>query len=55
MGRKVAVLMDGRMPSGTYNVPFSAKTATTSLASGVYFYRLQTPVGQQVRQMILVK
>lgn len=54
MGRKVATLVDRTMPVGTFNVTWNA-TATSGLASGVYFYRLETPVGQQIRSMVLLK
>ncbi len=54
IGRKVATLVDNHVPVGTFNVTFDAAT-NTALASGVYFYRLETPVGQKVRSMVLLK
>ena len=54
MGRKISTLVDRTMPVGTFNVTWDA-TATSALANGVYFYRLETPVGQQVRAMVLLK
>jgi hypothetical protein len=54
LGRQVATLVDDHMPAGTFHVAWNAGS-TGALASGVYFYRLQTPVGQQVRSMVLLK
>ena len=54
MGRKIATLVDRAMPVGTFDVTWDA-TANSGLASGVYFYRLETPVGQQIRSMVLLK
>ena len=54
MGRKIATLIEGTMPVGTFHVTWDA-AASSGLASGVYFYRLETPVGQQVRSMVLLK
>lgn len=54
MGRKISTLVDRTMPVGTFNVTWDA-TATSALANGVYFYRLETSVGQQVRAMVLLK
>ena len=51
LGREVMTLVDGRQVAGQHRVTFDGAT----LASGVYFYRLETPVGRQVRKMILVK
>lgn len=51
LGREVAVLVNGSMPAGAHSVTFDAST----LASGVYVYKLE--VGGQVmtRRMTLVK
>jgi hypothetical protein len=50
-GRQVAQLVDGVQPSGSYHVNWNALDVT----SGVYLYRLQTPVGQRTRSMVLLK
>jgi hypothetical protein len=51
LGREVAVLVDGIMPAGAHQVTFDA----SSLASGMYLYRL-TAGGQVItRRMMLVK
>jgi len=50
-GRLVHTLVDGQKTPGIYTVPFDAQ----NLASGVYFYRLQTESFSQVKRMILIK
>ena len=51
-GREVTRLLNGKtMSAGTHVVEFNA----TGLASGVYFYRLETPLNHQTRKMMLVK
>lgn len=51
LGREVAVLVNGEMPVGAHQVTFDA----SSLASGMYLYRL-TAGGQVItRRMMLVK
>ena len=51
LGRRVATLVDGIQQAATYTVTFDA----SHLASGVYIYRLQTPVQTITRSMLLVK
>jgi uncharacterized lipoprotein YddW (UPF0748 family) len=52
MGRMVAVLRDGnRVPAGSHTVQFDA----SSLASGMYIYRLETNSMSTSRAMLLVK
>ena len=51
LGRLVTTLVDGQITAGQHQVRFDG----ANLSSGVYFYRLQTPVGQMVRTMILMK
>lgn len=50
-GRQVAVLVSDRMNAGQHTVNFNG----SSLASGVYIYRLDTPSGSLTRKMTLVK
>jgi hypothetical protein len=51
LGRKVAVLADGRMQPGSYEKRWNAG----SLASGVYFYRLQTERFVETKKLLLMK
>lgn len=50
-GRKVATLVNGTQSAGVHQVAFDA----SSLSSGVYVYRLQTPQNVISRTMTLVK
>ena len=51
VGQEVATLVDGRLQAGTYEVPFDA----TQLASGVYFYKLNSSTQTETRKMVLLK
>lgn len=51
LGRRIAVLQNGRVSAGLHSVPFSAN----ALASGQYIYRLSTPTSTISRQVTLVK
>jgi subtilisin-like proprotein convertase family protein len=51
LGREVATLVNEYKTSGVYQVDFDA----SHLASGVYFYSLQTPNFTQTKRMLLVK
>jgi endonuclease/exonuclease/phosphatase family metal-dependent hydrolase len=51
-GRKVATLVNGRQVAGAQEVRFDA----SSLASGVYIYRLETATGANLtKKMVLIK
>jgi ligand-binding sensor domain-containing protein len=51
LGRRVAVLEDGRMSAGAHSVKFDA----TNLPSGVYFYRIEAGRFVATRSMFLTK
>ncbi len=51
LGQKVAELINRNMNSGTHNVEFNA----SNLASGFYFYRLETAGFAQTMKMLLIK
>jgi hypothetical protein len=51
LGREVAVLVDEKKPGGTYTIRFDG----TSLASGVYFYRLASGSFTRTLPMLLLK
>ena len=51
MGKEVNVLVDQYQEAGHYSYTFDG----SNLASGVYFYQLETPGRRLIRQMILLK
>ena len=55
LGVEVATLVDGRQKAGDYTAPFNTSTATLSLPSGVYFYRLQAGSFVSMKKLLLIK
>jgi hypothetical protein len=53
IGEEIAVLVSQEMEAGLYSIPFNA--AEINLASGIYFYRLNSNGYTQIRKMILEK
>ncbi|HEB83721.1 MAG TPA: T9SS type A sorting domain-containing protein, partial [Bacteroidetes bacterium] len=51
LGQEVARVLDQRMEAGFHQVSFDA----SKLASGVYFYRIDTPAFTDLKKMVLVK
>ncbi len=51
IGKEVATLVNGEKSAGTYNVTFNA----AKLASGIYFYRLETESFISIKKLILLK
>jgi photosystem II stability/assembly factor-like uncharacterized protein len=51
LGREVATLVNDNLQPGSYEVTFDA----TGLASGVYFYRLQTGEFTQTKRLLLLR
>ncbi len=51
LGKRVAVLQNGVQPAGMHSINFKA----SGLASGVYYYRIETDFGRQGKQMLLLK
>lgn len=55
-GRLVRTLIDGPEPAGTRSVTWNGRDdAGRTTASGVYFYRLDTPQGRITKKMTLLK
>jgi hypothetical protein len=50
-GTKVCTVVEGVLPTGTYNVQWKP----SNLATGVYFYRLEAGEAVQTRKLILLK
>ena len=56
LGQKVRRLIDGQLNAGEHNVEFDARdSGGSSLASGVYFYRLSAEQFTATRKMALMK
>lgn len=56
LGREVSTLVHEQQSAGTYSMPFRFGTGTIpSLASGVYFYRLQTGAYAETKRMLYIK
>jgi photosystem II stability/assembly factor-like uncharacterized protein len=51
LGRRVATLVDGEQNGGSHSVPWDA----SSVASGVYFYRLKAGDFVETKKMLLMK
>ncbi|MBZ0200656.1 MAG: T9SS type A sorting domain-containing protein [Ignavibacteriaceae bacterium] len=51
LGREIIRLVDEEKPGGNYSVEFKA----VNLASGIYFYKLQTEKFTQIKKMILLR
>ncbi len=56
LGRKVKTVFDGKLLKGHHEFDWDGTNdAGTSIASGVYFYRLQTASATKARKMLLLK
>jgi hypothetical protein len=56
LGKEVATLVNEEMKAGSYTVPFSASNGNTStLASGVYIYRLNAGSFVSTKKLVLMK
>jgi len=56
LGEKVKTLVNQTMNAGTYSAHWNGKDESgNSLASGIYFYRLETESFDQTRKMVLMK
>lgn len=55
LGQKVFRLIDEELPAGNHTVTFDTSKKGYSLATGVYFYKLETDDFKQSRKMLLIK
>jgi hypothetical protein len=55
LGSEVATLVNGRQEAGKHAVQFNTNRGTIGLASGVYFYRLETGSLVSVRKLVLMR
>lgn len=51
LGNEAAILVNEKLPAGNYEIKFDGK----NLASGIYFYKLQTENFSETKSMILLK
>jgi hypothetical protein len=51
LGREVASLVDGDMEAGNHHVQFDAR----SMASGIYFYRIEAENFTSVRKIVVMR
>jgi hypothetical protein len=51
LGQEVATLVNEKREAGRYEVEFN----TSTLPSGVYFYRLQTETFTETKKLLLLK
>ena len=51
LGRRVAVLVNGRLVAGNHDVKFDAK----GLSSGIYFYRIQAGSFMETKKLCLIR
>jgi len=55
-GRRVATLAEGPREAGVHTVEWNGRDSRgRAVASGVYFYRLETPRGALTRKMVLIE
>lgn len=56
LGSEVAVLYRGNLEAGRHQLQWSGNSdAGSSVSSGVYFVRMQTPVGVQTEKIVVMK
>jgi len=56
LGRLVKNLKSGFHEATTHNIEWDGRNRSgKEVASGVYFYRLRTPIGSNTRQMVLIR
>jgi len=55
LGTKITTLVDTRLSAGRHAISFSAANLRRTLASGTYFYRLQTETGSITKKMLYVR
>jgi hypothetical protein len=55
LGNEVAILVDGEEGAGLHTVTFDTNKRTLSLASGVYFYRLEAGAFVSTKKLVIMK
>jgi flagellar hook assembly protein FlgD len=55
-GRQVRVLIDGQFDAGPHQTVWDGRDAAgRAVASGAYFYALETPDGTSTRRLMLIR
>jgi hypothetical protein len=56
LGRKIAMLQNGFLPAGTHSVTWNGRSDSgEQMATGIFFYRLQSSNFDETKKMLLVK
>lgn len=56
VGREIAILVDGFQSAGRHEISFNlGNVKSNEITSGIYFYKLQTQRGYEIRKMIVIK
>jgi hypothetical protein len=56
LGQKVATLVDGVRPAGTYSIEWNGTSSSgTPVATGVYFYRMRTDKFTESKKMLFLR
>jgi len=56
LGQSVRTVIDEQMPAGNHTVTWDGRNSSGgTVASGVYFYRVQTQFGAETKKMIMLK
>ena len=56
VGREIAILFDGFQSAGRHEISFNlGNVKSNEITSGIYFYKLQTQRGYEIRKMIVIK
>ncbi|HXF48338.1 MAG TPA: FlgD immunoglobulin-like domain containing protein [Verrucomicrobiae bacterium] len=56
LGQEVLTLVDGEKPAGTHQIVWNGRDENgTAVASGIYFYKLETASFKEVKRMIFLK
>ena len=56
LGQQITTLVSGNLPAGSYSVQWNGLDMFgKSVASGMYFYQMRTPQGNQTHKMLFLK
>ena len=56
LGREIATLVNENLKPGTYEVTFDARRGgSSSIASGIYFYKLTAGNFSETKKLVLLK